>query len=567
MNEEETKVEVTEAEEVKAEEVKTEENVVEETPVEEVKAEEAPAEEVKAEEAPAEEAKAEEAPAKEKKDLDMATIFAAVKKNIKWIAVGVAALILICVIAGVASNAGSSFTLTEEKTLYGQINSDTIMTLEGEEIVVDEGISTLSYSADNSLVVVKDKEDTLFVLDGTDLVEVATEVEYYDISAFGDSIAYVTDVEERIGTLYLYNVAKDTSVIVADEVLAGDVVISADGKSVAYVTDCEVEEDWFSYDVTGTVYVSKNGKEGKEIAKEATPLAVSDGGKYVFYIKGEDKLYVNEDKLATGIGSQVYFNQDCTELIFMEEDDTMYYAVKMKKPVKVKKGIFSGLYAPEEVVLASAYTADAEYRTSIYGVNSFNELLWCIDYCEAYYVYDKGEETEKISGYLTNYQMSPNGKSMLYSNGSQFIILEDFTKTGTENYVATGLTGYVSSFAASEDFKVIYFYNMEEEELCYLKKEEGVRITDDADSYVYSDKFGVVYFIEDDELFYATKNAKSVKKVCGETVTSLYVLDGEVYFVQSDDDTYSVNKITGKAKYETLFELDEEEMMDWTYWN
>ena len=50
------------------------------------------------------------------------------------------------------------------------------------------------------------------------------------------------------------------------------------------------------------------------------------------------------------------------------------------------------------------------------------EKLWRIDYSEAYYVFDKGEETEKLISYLRQYQMSENGKSMLYQDGGELIV-------------------------------------------------------------------------------------------------------------------------------------------------
>ncbi len=532
MNEEETKVGVTE-------EVKTEESPVAETASENVTVE--------------------EAPATEKKDLDLTQMLDVVKKNIKWIAIGVAALIVICVIGSIVANSGSRFVTTEETNNYMKLESDVVVDFNGGEITFDENVSAIASNADQSLTVVKDTENTLFVLDGAKAVEVAKEVGYYTLSAYGDSIAYVADVEDSLGTLYLYTVSKKKSVEIAEEVYAGDIVLSADGKSVAYVSDCEVEEGWYSNTVTGTVFVSKNGKEGKEVSSDAMPLAVSDGGKYVFYIKGDDKLFMNEEKLGTEISSGVYFNQDCTEIVFNEDGDTMYFTAKMKGPVKVKKGSFSGIYAPATMVQGSAMTGNGSYVMQYLGVDSFNETLWRIDYSEAYYVFDKGEETEKLSSSITTYQMTENGKSMLYLDGSELVLLKNISKSREGENVARGLY-YVNKFVASEDLKDIYYYDTDEDELCYLKKGEGVRIADDAEDFVYSDKYGVLYFIEDDELFYATTSAKSVKDVCGEEVATVFADKNAVYFMFQEDDNYSVMKMTGKAKYESVLELDQEDI-------
>jgi len=554
MNEEENKVEVTETEEVKVEET-----VVEE-PKEEIAVEETPAEE-KGEETPAE-----EVPAEAKKELEVKDIFAGLKKNLKWIAIAVVALILICLIGSCAANSGSAFSLVDEKNNYYQKDGETLVTFDGEEILVDEGISGFAYSADKSLAVVKDKESVLFVVDGTELVKVADEVKYYVISNYGDSIAYVTDVEDGVGTLHLYNVSKKSDAVIANDVYAGDVVLSANGKSVAYVSDCEVEDQWLGLysTVKGNVYVSKNGKEGEQVAKEAMPLAVNDNGKYVFYIKDGEKLYMNETKLDSGISSRVYFNQDYTEIVYVKDDNTQYFKVKMKEPVKVKKGTFSRIYAPENMVIATTLTSNSAFATESFGVDTFNEKLWCIDYSEAYYVFDKGEETEKLSSYLRQYQMSENGKSMLYQDGGELILIEDIAKSRDGQRVAFGLYN-TEGFEASADLKEIYYYNNEEDELCYNKKGEGVHIADDAETYLYSDKFGVVYYIEDDELFYAGKTAKSKKIVCGEKVTSVFVLNGDVYFTFVEDDVYSVMKMKSKAKYETVFEYEVDDIWDFDF--
>ena len=533
-----------------------EENKVEVTETEEVTVEETVAEEVPVEAAPAEAEVAEE-----KKD-----VLASIKKNIKWIAIGVVALLLICIIGSCAANSGSAFTLVNEKNNYFKKDAETLVTFGGEEITVDEGISGYAYSADKSLTVVKDKEATLYVVDGTELVKVAAEVDYYVISNYGDSIAYITEKEEGVGTLHLYNVSKKSDAVIAQKVYAGDIVLSADGKSVAYLSDCELENDWLGFYATvkANVYVSKNGKEGKQVAKDSTPLAVTNGGKHVFYIKDGEKLYMDEKKLDSNISSRLYFNQDYTEIVYNKEENTQYFRVKMKEPVKVKKGTFSGIYAPEKMVVASALTSNSAFATESFGVDTFNEKLWCIDYSEAYFVSDKGEETEKLSSYLRQYQMSENGKSMLYQDGGELVLISDLTDSRDGERVAFGLYN-VENFSASDDLEEIYYYNYEEDELCYNKKGEGAHIADDAETFLYSDKYGVVYYIEDDELFYAGKTAKSKKIVCGEEVTSVFELNGNVYFTFVEDDVYSVMKMKSKGKYETVFEYEAENLFDFDF--
>ena len=125
----------------------------------------------------------------------------------------------------------------------------------------------------------------------------------------------------------------------------------------------------------------------------------------------------------------------------------------------------------------------------------------------------------------------------------------------------------LSTVVASEDYKHIYYFDEEEKELCYLKDGEGIRIADNVDEYWYSDKFGVLYYIEDDELFCATDSIKSKKKVMDLMDYDAYQalmlwLDnaGEFCIYAKEDDTVQFIKMTGKTKYKVLseYEIDED---------
>lgn len=65
----------------------------------------------------------------------------------------------------------------------------------------------------------------------------------------------------------------------------------------------------------------------------------------------------------------------------------------------------------------------------------------------------------------------------------------------------------VDSFVASSDLKKIYYES--DGEVFFLQDSKGVRMADEADTYIYSDKYDVLFFLCDDELFYVTTKAKS----------------------------------------------------------
>lgn len=469
-------------------------------------------------------------------------LLSVLKNNIKWIAAAVVVLILLCLIGSCVSGGKSSFKLVNQKNYYMEADSDLLVSYKGVEIEVDEGIYTLEQSADGSLTVVKDKEYTLFIVKGDELVEVAEDVYGFIISNYGDTIAYLTDVKDGVGELHLYQVsnAKDTQ-IAEDAYYNGNIVLSEDGKSLVYTTE------------DGKLYVSKNGKESEKIASDAMAFGLTNGGKHVFYEKN-DKLYMDETKIDSDISFYLEFNQDYTELIYNKNGSTYYFTVNMDEPVKVRSGEFSYVYMPGDAVY---FKNDLRgHDVHYYGIASFNEQLWNID-GTAYYVYKKGQETDKLAsdiGY--SYQMSETGNSILYRKGSKLMYVADFTKSREGEEVVSGLNSYYTSFAASKDLKTVYYYDTSEDELCYVKKGESIRIADDVDDFVYSDKYGVVYFIEDDELFYANKTSKSKTRVCDEKVSGIVVIDDEVYFSIEEKNSIIICKMKSKAKYEEVMEID-----------
>lgn len=466
------------------------------------------------------------------------------RKNIVLVAAAVVVLILLCLIGSCVSGGKSSFKLVNEKNYYMRADDDLLVSYKGEEIEVEEKIYDLERSADGSLTVVKDCEANLFIVKGDELVEVAEEVYTFYISYYGDTIAYLTDVgNDGEGELHLYQVSNAKDTLITDEAYRRYTVLSEDGKSVAYITADE------------KLYVSKNGKESEKIASgdDTRPLALTNGAKHVFYIKNEN-LYMDDKKLASDIDGDTYFNQDCTEIIYMKDGNTYYYAVKMDEPVKVKSGSCYGILAPDAVVETEiSPSSDCVYY---YGITSFNEQLWNIG-DTVYYVYKKGQETDKLGSDITYYQMSETGNSILYQKGSKLMYVADFTKSREGEEVVSGLSSYYTSFVASKDLKTIYYYDSDEDELCYVKKGEGVRIADDVEDFVYSDKYGVVYFIEDDELFYANKTSKSKTRVCDEKVYRIVVVDDEVYFGIKEKNSVIICKMKNKAKYEEVMEIDD----------
>ena len=281
------------------------------------------------------------------------------------------------------------------------------------------------------------EDDTLYFVKGEELVKVDEEVNTFVVSAYGDSIAYIKDIENHVGDLYLYNVAKENATKVDSEVYNECITLSPDGKTVAYVGNCEMEYDswWGYYEVmSGDLYVSKNGKEAEKLYKDAAPIAISDDAKYVYYIgdvSDNAKFYMNDEKIISDSneGMDLYFNDDLSELLYYTDGETRLFTAAKKTDVKVKNAKLYGVVVPEDVIIGT-------FMDNVYyvGIDTFDKSVLNLDF-SYYFMFDKGEETEKVCSGVSDFVMSEDGKSILYAEDDELLYVKDVTKSREERFL------------------------------------------------------------------------------------------------------------------------------------
>lgn len=471
------------------------------------------------------------------------------KKVLYGILGAVALLVLIVLIASCAGGGNPNRTVDYGKNFFYQLDNYTLVNLNGDQVETDERIRTVENSADASATVYLDSEDTLYLVTAKGEKKIADDVDSFVISMYGDTVAYVTEAENSIGELYLYRISKGKATKIDKDVYTEDIVLSPDGGSIAYIGGCETTDDWFDT-VSGDLYVSKKGKSGEKQASDAVPCAITKNAKQVYYIK-DSKLYVNDEKIASDISSYatLAFNQDNTEMLYLKDGNTYYYTLKAGEPVRLKTEAFRNLLLPENTVSNGESLSSMEIFT--YGVKSFNKQLMNLE-GSIYYVTDKGENVVKIDSGIKQSQVSEDGKSLLYVDYSGTLhYVKNVHKSTEDEEIGDDLD--IDSFYASKDLGTIYYVS--DGELYYLKKDKGVRVTDEVDDVVYSDKFGVVYYICDGELYFAKKTSKSKEKLIGEEVLGFGLIDDEVVFIYDKDgegEEYTFYKMTGKNKMKEL---------------
>ncbi|MGN0506578.1 MAG: zinc-ribbon domain-containing protein [Lachnospiraceae bacterium] len=515
---------------------------VKETVAEETVTEEAPVEETKTEPEPATQEVVTEESAAETPLETVKHAFLGLSKNAK-IAIAAVAVVLVVLLIACFSGGKDRYTLMEYGTGYYLEGPDEFLfNLEGDTVESDEMIYTVYHSADASLTAFLDFEDTLYVIGKKGIIKVNDDVDAVQVSFYGDTIAYVKDTDDYIGSLYLYNVSKGKSTLIDRDVYIDNFVLSPDGKSVAYIGGCEAS----IFSVEGDLYLSKKGKEGEKLYSNSVPLAITDGGKHVYYVKDKEKLYVDDERITSAVFGTYYFNVDNTELLYEKDGNTYYYTLKFESPVKLKGTSFRSLVAPAD--MAQQLTTSFYYNVATYGIDTFNESLINLS-GDVYYVSDEGESVEKV-GSMRSYQMTADGESLIFrESDGDLQYIKNIHKSLEAKQLGDDLEA--ESFSASKDLKKVYY--LSDGELFYLKGDKGVRVADEADAYIYSDKYGVVYFICDEELFYATTKAKSKERVLGESVTGLMRLGDQIIFGFEDEDYMeSICRISGKKKTEVL---------------
>lgn len=152
-------------------------------------------------------------------------------------------------------------------------------------------------------------------------------------------------------------------------------------------------------------------------------------------------------------------------------------------------------------------------------------------------------------------KVSENGKGILFLKNGDLYYIKDADKSTEAKELGDDLDA--DSFEASSDLKKIYYKN--DGEIFFLQDGKGVRVADEADTYIYSDKYGVLFFTCDEELFFATTKAKSKEKVMGETSKGLEKMGREIIFGFIDDQITQCYKITGKNKMKLLIEVDNDD--------
>lgn len=365
----------------------------------------------------------------------------------------------------------------------------------------------------------------LFYIDSAfEPVRIAGDVDKFIISYTGKYVAYMCDMdEENAGTLYLYCVKTGESTRIDEEVYPDYLCLSPEGKKVVYLKKESNHDE-------SSMWIGGIGIDSTEVDDDGCyPLAISNNGKTLYYIN-KTKLYMyngkTSEKIDSDVSSWVWFNEDLSEILYNSDGKTYMYNKKLKNPQKVSSvSMYS--HAGKGIDGEQYYTSGGAF---ILGVDTLKECVFVSEDRALYWLDSEGTEMIKIAATNFCYQVSKDGKSVIYSLGNKIYKIEQLSNNMDKTIL---YEGEVDDIIASADLSKIYFYT--DEDLYYLKKNGDVeRITNDlyvdgtvffdrivGAGWAYSNEQDRLFFVENDSLMCVKATAKSKTKVMDD-VKNLY---------------------------------------------
>ena len=402
-------------------------------------------------------------------------------------------------------------------------------------------------SMDSSKVILISDDEELYLLTKKGFVEIDSDVANAKISTTGAGIAYIKDCDDYdngCGDLYVYDVEKEKSTKIESGVFASGYVISPDGKTVAFIDDNE------------RCHLFVKGEEQGDGVKGAKPLAVSNGGKYLYYGKN-DNIYVlpkkkDAEKLASS-ADQIVFNKDFTQMMYSYNGKT-YFCNEGKEADETVTTKGSCRVVVPTNGLYQSYTASiydySSVSVTVLGTEKLSNLVCRID--DGLYYITKDMVAEKIVSSYNTAQVSEDGNSLIYYKGEDLYKVKNLKKSLEAEEIASDL--YMRSFNATPDLSKVYYYDTEEEEIVVFNGKKTVTIYDD-------DYSGMVvagnnlYFLgdyDDDEevgTLYVSKDGKEKQKVSSsDEVNGMVLMNGKVfYYVEEDDELFMADGTKEKS--------------------
>ena len=483
-------------------------------------------------------------------------------KKVLTIAVPIVIIIVALIIAiPLVINPGS-FAVKDNITFF---KSDGVVFISGNnnpKFSIRGDFETTQISIDGSKAVILTDDwgssgGTLWFVTTSDSVKIADDVLDFQLSDSGSGVIYFTDYNSRNDTasLYLYDTSAKKSSLVTEETMyqgyydPTSACISPNGKTIGYISDYD------SRNLEFTGYLSVDGKPPEKLGINTAAIAVSDGGKYLYYVKIDDdgyggSLHVrsgnNNIKLIPDFSGFIYLSlsKDYSQLVFNYQDKA-FISRNGGERERISGSTIGGFLTPRGT--RGRYIKSFSAGITAYRINSFTNHVAFSD--EGLVYIDNSLETSRISSSSDNYssaEITDNGKILLYINNSGRLSAIDPTVPYAER---RDLARNVQGFVATNDASSIYYVN-EDDELWHIKNYgQPVKISDDVSyrrvALPYSGN--KVFFLVDyssrkgGELFYSDNGDRRVRVPGADEVMELWSTPTNMFFKTYDGEVFRSN--------------------------
>lgn len=441
-----------------------------------------------------------------------------------------------------------------------------------------DSAKTVRFSPDHSsaALTVEDGEDLpLYAIRNGAVTLVCKDAGGFQLSLYGDTIAYFTDVDSTGGTasLYLYDIQKDTSTLVEKNIPYSasedsSVTMSPDGRTLAYASKLDYENE------TILMKLSTDGGAPVSLGRNEVVFAVSNHADYLYlatftslndgewtlYVRHGDKETVLLEKQNPQDFTTFRLNADLTQIL-LSLDGKTYYSDRGGEPERLLTDSILD-------IVARPYLVKGDYGTvDILGWKTFTNKVYLGNKSDGtLYYLGRDLDTERIDkGISDTYlgardvKLTENGTSVTYISDSGELF-QAALSGGEPEEIARGDS--IKALFVSQDGKILYFVNTYDELYCIRNGKPSTHIADDVDQYAcaFDRNTHNFYFVADnddeDGVLYRCVNGGKKEKVSGGSGVYALLSDncGLLFLKHADledklDDLY---QLTGSDQLELL---------------
>ena len=422
----------------------------------------------------------------------------------------------------------------------------------------------------------------LWFVTTTDAYLIAYDVEWFILADSGNGIVYFTDPvfdddyhsyilemqlhlydtssKRETYSTYLYEEQGENYYEILDVDDGFGFAISPDGKSVAFISGNDTGDNGFS------CYVSIDGKSATKLEDMAFPIAISNGGKYIYYVKEVDSynwsLHVrsggNDVRLESGASNLfgIMFSKDYSEMIYgsvWDSEGRSFISRNGNQRERIGGNLINDILVPNGAQSKSAYDVG-----TVYGVSSFSDFVAYSDEEGLAYYNDRLQPTKIPSSMIIRYflgipsgyydaQVSNDGKTLYYLDDSNRLWKVDLTSPNAER---TRIATNVENFYAANDGKSVYYITERDELFFAGSSGDSVKVASDvygatisySDNSLFflseyrSNRGGDLYYIDSKQRMVGVVGAYDVIGVwCTPTGAFYGTVDGEIYRSNGND--------------------------------